>query len=667
MKKIVLTISIFCISLGLSAQDLSSKIPSDAAAVITIKGERLTNLVSVKDFTTSKLGQMLAKELSRESDGKVTTIEDAGFDLEKNFYYFLEVDEGVYSNCFLFPLKDAQGFINLLSTSEKEKIQSTNGLSYFQDEYDGVTTLWNENALILMFAKDQNESSSYEYYEDYGIYDQNYSPIEEVTEAANDAADAVAEDAAEEAANAVEAAIAETTVAVEIEEGAMEITEAEEVIEETVVEPTDSYNDYYNSEAYKQEQAEREERMQKREAERLLRRKALAETTLKKAMEVMAANYSQGTILNNPSYLKSIGNGSEEASAWVADFGKIYQDAMSATYLFGASNPYSYMDIEKLYGGMSITAKLDFEEDHAAIKTVYTMNDEIAGLYKQMYDGKLNAKFAQYVNEDRMLGYWSLNMSTEGMLNAYPEMMNNLVSNKESNTYGDAISLGAYLFSVLIDEEAAAEIIRGDMMLVLNDLSERTVTYIDYEYDEDYNTKEVEKTKTETVPDFMFMFSSEQKELFNRLVRIGLNEGELEDMNGMYRFTTMGKSSPFDLYVLFKDDMCFMGSSKRDMMAINTGTYVSKLSGEHKKNMKKNVSSMYVNGKKIIAQIPIESYPSDLRDKIGFLTQNTEDVQFRFEKIKGNTMKGEMIWNTASTGHNNSFDYFLNMIEALVE
>ncbi len=44
---------------------------------------------------------------------------------------------------------------------------------------------------------------------------------------------------------------------------------------------------------------------------------------------------------------------------------------------------------------------------------------------------------------------------------------------------------------------------------------------------------------------------------------------------------------------------------------------------------------MYVNGKKIIAQIPVDSYPSELRDKIGFLTQNTEDVQFSFAKIKG--------------------------------
>lgn len=654
MKKVILSISIYCFTLGLSAQDLSTKIPSDAAAVVTIKGERLTQLVSINDFSNSKLGQMLGKELSQKTDGKIATIADAGFDLEKNFYYFLDVKEGVFTNCFLIPLKNPEGFKSLLSEREKEKIVNENGLSYMQEEYDNMVTLWNDNTMVVMFAADQTDSN--DYYDDLQI---EPAVTEEIREEAVEAE-------SEEQSN-----YGITIEEVEIEEGTADakdaVEEAEEAVEEIVIEPAAPYNDYYNSEEYRKSQAEREAKRKAREAQREVKRKELALATLAKAKAVMAGNYAQGNIMKNESYLNSMGNGKEEASAWVADFGGIYKDAAYGSYLFGATNPYSFMDIDKLYGGMSIAAKLDFEEDHAAIKTVYTMNDEMVDLYKQMYDGKLNSKFTDFMNEDRMLGYWSINMSIEGMLNAYPDLMDSMFSGKESNTYGDAITLGTYLFRILIDEEAAAEIIRGDMLLVLNDLSERTVTYIDYEYDEAYNTIEVEKTKTETVPDFMFMFSSEQKGLFDRLVRIGVREGELEAINGMYKIASMGSSSPFDIYVLFKDGICFMGSSKRDMLAISTGTYVSKLSGEHKKNMKKNVSSMYVNGKKIIAQIPVDSYPSELRDRIGFLTQNTEDVQFRFEKIKGNTMKGEMIWNTATSGHENSFDYFLNMIEALID
>ena len=321
-----------------------------------------------------------------------------------------------------------------------------------------------------------------------------------------------------------------------------------------------------------------------------------------------------------------IGNGQEEASIWINDFGRIYKDAMPQSFYGGAMNPYSFMDIDKIYGGISIAAKLDFEEDHAAIKTVYTVNEELAKIYKPMYEGTFNKNFTKYINEDRLLGYWSLNMSTEGVLNAYPDMINMLFKTEGEKSYGDIVALGTDLFSILIDEEAAAEIVRGDMLLVLTDLAERQVTYTDYEYDEDYNYKEVEKTKTETVPDFMFMFSSEQKGLFDRLVRIGLREKELASMGGMYQIVKMPKSSPFDLYVMFKDNTVFLGSSKN-----------------------------------------VDSYPSDLRGKVAFLTDNTEDVFFNFEKIKGNQMKGEMIWNTPTEGHKNSFAYFINMIDALME
>ena len=651
MKKLLLTISLFYCAFAVKAQDLITKIPSDASAVVNIKGKEITNLVSLNDFSNSKLGQMLGKELNRESKGKVTSLENAGFDFNRNFYYFLDVKEGVFTNCFLIPLNNAQNFKNLLGEYEMERIINENGYSYIQDEYDGTVTLWTDDTLILLFSKD--ESTTEDYYDDYGysedLYEQPSSEemvIEEI-EAPKGTDYEIAVESVEE----------ESTVAPEALEEA-----AEEAIEESAAaKEMRAYND-----KIARQDAERAAKREKREAEQEIERKELAISTLARAKEILAGNYASGSILKNTDYLKSVGKSSAEATAWIGDFGQIYTQALPNYGLLGDMNPYSYFDVEKMYGGMTMTAKLDFDKDNVALRTEYTVDDKMADWYRQMYDGKFNSKFTKYINENRLLGYWSLNMSVEGMLNAYPGLIESLFQDTEENHYSDAVSIGANLFSLLIDEKGAAEILRGDALLVLTDLSERTVTYTDYEYDEDYNSKEVEKTKTETVPDFLFMLTSEQEQLYNKLIRIGVREGELEAMNGMYKITSMGNSAPFDVFLLFKDDMFLMGSSKRDMMAIAAGTFVSKLSGSHKSHMKKNVTSMYINGKKIIAQIPTELYPSDLRGQIGFLTQNTEDVYFTFEKMKGNSMKGEMVWNTATSGHQNSFDYFLNMIEALM-
>ncbi len=661
MKKLVVALSTLCIAYLGQSQDLVSKIPSNATAVVAIKGKRMLDLVSVSEFSNSRLGQMLGKELGRETDGQVNNLEQLGLDLNNNFYYFLEAKEGVFNNCFLIPLKNSNGVLSLLGERQKEDMVTEGSISYIQDDYDGSVILWNENAMLVLIS--ESTKNDYSYYDDYG-YDVPLATEEmaiTVEEGVSEGAEEVeiAAEAVEDAKESVESAAEEV-----IEETIIDI---EETVIESVEPATPDYDDYYNSEAYKKEQEEREKKRLAREAKRKKEREAQANRTLDKAKAIMAGNHTNGNILKNTAYVQSIGNGQDEAVAWVNDFGRIYQDMVMGAYYGGMVNPYDFMGIDKLYNGFSITARLNFEKDHASLKTKYQMNRELADIYKPMYSGKFNPNFTKYINEDRLLGYWSLNMSTEGLLTAYPQLMDMVFNNSKGENYADAVSLGTDLFSTLIDEEAAGEIIRGDMLLVLNDLSEREVTYTDYEYDEEYNYKEVEKTKTETVPDFMFMFSSEKKGIFDRLVRIGIRENELKAIGGIYQITDMPNASPFDLYVMFKDNTVFMGSSKKDMLAIGNGTFVSKLSGTHKKNMKKNVTSMFVNGKKIISEIPAESFPRELRDKVAFLTANTEDVYFNFEKIKGTSMEGEMIWNTPEEGHNNSFAYFINMIDSLMD
>lgn len=652
IKQIIPSIIALCFTMSLGAQELISKIPSNASAVVTIKGRNITQLMSVDDFSSSKLGQMMIKEISKETDEKITTIEGLGLDLEKDFHYFLEVNDNTFYNVFLIPLKNSQGFLSLLPEREKDKIVSEGAISYLQEEYDGMTMMWNDNTMIMVFAVDQ--SSEDYFYDDYSY---NVETVEEVVEAM-DAAEAV-EDS--EAVEEMEEVVEEAADAVE------EIVE--EAIEETVIESTENeVVDYYDSPAYKKQEADREKRRQEWQAKKDQSQKELAANTLKRAKQIFGKNNATNSILKNTSYMKSIGKNNAEATVWVNDFMKIYEETMlNSMSMLGAGNPYEFMNLGVIYDGISVAGKLDFEEDKATFKMAYTMNDEMAKLYKPMYNGKFNKNFLNYLNEDKLLGYWNLNTSTEGTLVAYPKLLDQMFKSDSKNTISNSVSLASNLVSILLDEEAAATIVRGDMLLALTDLREQTVTYTDYEYDEDYNYKEIEKTKTETIPDFIFMFTSEQEKLFRSLMRIGVNEGEISYENGIYEIVNMRSSSPFEIFAMYKDNTVFIGSSKQHLVEINSGTYVSKLSKTHKTNLTRNSTSMYVNGKKIVSEIPVDSYPNSLKGEIGFITQNTEDIQINFSRVKGNSMKGEMIWATPEVGHKNSFAYFINMIDALMD
>lgn len=663
MKKAILFTSFCLTAMFVSAQDLISKIPSNASAVVALKGKNFTELVTTTEFENSKLGNLFFKELTKKTDGKVTNLESLGVDVEQNFYYFLQNEEGSLTHTFLVPLKNKENIVALLPERTQERVEADGNISYFTDLYDAAVTMWNNETLIMVIYQEANTYDDYGYDDFYGYDD--YTITEEAAdavEATEDDMDGVIEDVVEDAAEAV--AVEEEIVVEEIEDD-------EEYIEETVIESTESeydengyYNeDYYNDDYYKKQ----EERRLEREAKQEERRKENLVTVLEKAKSILTGNYAQGSILSNKDYVSSIGSDKEEASFWINDFGSLYMEAMPAIFgSSGVNNPYAMFNFDKLYGGMSLTSKLNFEEDKASIKTIYKMNDEMAQYHKAMYNGKMNSNFFKYFNEDQIQGYFAVNASTEGTLKAYPQMIDAMFSGVEESHLQDIVPITTRFISLLLDEEAIARIIRGDMLFVMNGIEQKEVTYTTYEYDENYESTEVTKTKMETIPNFLFMVTSEEKEIFDRLMRIGAKEGVVTFENGFYQVNI--PDVPFSLNMLFKGNTLLIGNSAKDLMAISNGSFNAKVSSKHKKLIAKNSGSIYINGKYITKSIPSDMVPEAYKEKLNYISNNVEDIEFKVGKMKGNVLEGEFILNTPKgKGHKNSLAYFINMIDALME
>jgi len=750
MNRVLLILSlIYLTTVKTTAQDLISKIPKDASAVITLKGKNITDLLSVKEFENSRLGKVFLKEIKRDTDGKITNLEGFGLDLNRNFYYFLQTEEGVLRHNFLVPLKNKEAFLNLLSEKEEKKIVTDNNISYFVDQTNTIT-MWNDNSLLVVHTQQENKYNDYSYdestelieYATEGVVEEEavveYAeeavyPIMTFTETEYDFGNITEGDVVEHSFKFIntgdvpliitvakgscgctvpsfpkepiasgetaeilvkfnskgklnkqsktvtistnteggveklkikayvyekgEDVVEETVVEsieveeIEIEETVFESTEYEG-IEETVIEST-VYNNNYNS------KNNREEELKRIEAQK----KAIEKLVLN-AKATMAGNYA--SILKNTNYVKSIGKGTDEITAWINDFNTIYEDIMPLN-MFGL-NSNSMFDIRRIYGGTSLVSNLNFEEDNASIKTKYTMNSEMASYSKAMYNGKINKKFFNYFNEDKTLGYFSINMSTEGLLNSYPKLMNTMFEGIGKGEEKDLAAVGTRLFSVLIDEEAVAEIVRGDMLFVLTDLEEKEVTYTTYEYDENYESKEVTKTKTEAVPSFMFMFSSTEKELFHKIMNIGIREGDVTFENGIYEVKVPDLPFTTSINVLFKDDVILMGTSIEQLTAIKNDKYVGNVSSKHKKLISKNASTMYVNGNHILEEIPSEMFPSDIQKEMNTLSDYAEDAIFKIGKVKGNTLESELRLNIPEgKGHKNSLVYFINMIDSFLD
>lgn len=645
MKNTYLAILIMAFSIRINAQDLATKIPSNAIVVVNIKGENITDLISLPEFSNSKLGQTLGKEISRETRGKIESVEELGLNLNKNFYYFLDQKENVLYSTFMIPFSDSSSIPKLFHKNALEIVEKGN-LSYLQTSYDGSISMWNSNMLVIVIP------SETDYYDDYGLYDlPNTGVIEEL-----DAPETVIYEAEEVEEIMIEPADAEEAVAESVE------------IEETVIESTENYEDeeYYNT--YNEESEKRRIARQKERDARNAKRNTNALTY---AINLFNERPTATTILQNPKYIKALGKGNHEMLVWMDNFAELYTSLLPTGGL-GLARPYQFLNIEELYKDMSLTGKLNFEHKNAIMTIDYSMSEKMAKTYKPIYEGKFNKNFFNYINEDKLLGYLNVNLSTAGILEAYPELIRDMFNTKDSSDNKEVENIAAIassasqLFSLLIDEEGAAKIVRGDMLLLLTDLREKEITYTDYEYDEDYNYTKVEKTKTENVPDFLFLFTSEQEKMFTSLMNIGVSEDEVSYENGIYSVKQNG-SFPFNIYAMFKDNTVLIGSSLAHLTHIKNDTYPSKLSNQIKKDLSKSSTSFYVNGKNILSKVPSEAFPRQLRENIDFLTNNTENLRVNFSKIKGNTFSGKMILETPEEGHKNSFVYFINLIDQIMD
>jgi len=162
MKNTYLALLLMAFSIGINAQDLANKIPKNIRVVVNIKGKNVTDLMSLSEFSNSKLGTVLNKELSKETDGEVENLEELGVNINENFYYFLDIKDKVMYNVFMIPFKNTSKISSLFNPDYDEIIKEGN-LSYLQSFYDSTVIMWNNNTLVFVITSDLNEYDDYSY------------------------------------------------------------------------------------------------------------------------------------------------------------------------------------------------------------------------------------------------------------------------------------------------------------------------------------------------------------------------------------------------------------------------------------------------------------------------------------------------------------------------
>lgn len=618
--------------LAVQAQDLATKIPKEALVVASVKSNNFFDLLSIEKFNSSVVGEKTIKELFKNSNKAYNSIEDTGVDLMNSAYYFNMQTDSIQYNCVLIPIKDVEKFSNLFKSSTLQVSGTTRTIT----DDSNIILKWNDQFALFITGNlktyffDNKEIAAhygltYNKPYNYDYYENAYPTVDSI---------AVDESHYEDYEETGVAHHAEKPPVYEDYENEENFT-----IPEISEDKTDLYKDY-----------ETKSRLE-------------SKWTKLKANELFFSN-NKTSILTNSSYLKSIDN-KAIASLWVSNFGDFYNYFIPSTsYYFSKSINFTYW-----YHSMQI--KLFMKKDQARMTYDMDLNKDIAESYKKIYNKKINKKFFKYINEDKTIAYMGYSMDTKAYLEEFPKMIHNIYLNTlfGFENYKDEAELASDLFSLILDEKAVSKVIKGDGLFILTDISQKDVPYIDYQYNDDYEYIEIEKTKKETLPDFLFMVSSDDTKLTQKLMHYGVKKNVLTTQdNIIYEVAPIkrNKNNIISMYMTIKDNIFFFGTSFTDMQNIKNNRFKSTLSSKHKKLLSQNYFSGYFSPKKLNGKLNDIDEIKDLFQsmKLNTVLSKSGDIYTKGTPIKGNTLSGEVIIETPDN-NKNSLEYLFSLIDSL--
>lgn len=336
------------------------------------------------------------------------------------------------------------------------------------------------------------------------------------------------------------------------------------------------------------------------------------------------------------------------------DYGRIVNEG-----IYGKMTKYyGYGQFFKNMYNSNYSYNLYFDKDKVRLVNNYQhRNNEIQKNISAIYKGKKNKKLLQLINE-KSVGYYAMNVNGAKCF----DMMYSLLQNSGENEYKKEMELIMETMKIVLDEEAIAKIAPGNGIFVLNELKSKKVDYTDYEYDADFNEKEVKKTKEIAVPNFTFAFATENEGYWNRIFDLLTTNKKLSERfskkGDLYTFKEEKNGGYVDqLFFTVKDGVVYLMSSADNILPVNQ----SEVSRKWAKDSAKYPLSGRLDIQKLLTGLDKEFKSPKERKTLEAIKKNVGELYYKTE-IKGESIQTEMNYNIKDSSEN-SLMYFFDIFD----
>lgn len=665
----------------------SSKLPKDALFYMEINGKQLN-----KKINWEKVNPFF-KELSKENDKKTASWNDfskTGIKYDATQYHYASANDSIYAYTTYFTLDNNVKFKEFINSVKKKGQEVTKKDNYeFVDIDNNIFVAWNDKKAVL---KMMNYSKPY----DYDVYADSAVAYVDSTAVAVDSV-AVAADYEEEPEKPFD-------YKEEIQNLKDEISYIKQNIKDNNAEILKLQKDIKYLEKHKKYPEEKTDVAIRDTTYRegsydeeippppppVGPRKSGEEDDMTEEMDDY--DYEAEAVADSL-YMKEMDSINIETFKMVkkfaeADFDKYFssnfelevakdvlnfRDSNSDVFIytdyakiFGLKSYRSFyreFDIENLIGKMynsNSSYNLYFDDDKVRLINNYQHKDSnINNSFAAVYKGKKNKKLTALIN-DKSIGYYALNLNGY----KYFDLIYTLFENTGDGKYQKEIQLMMETVKIVLDEEAISKIAPGNGIFVLNELKSKKVDYTDYEYDEDYNEKEVKKTKDVMVPDFTFAFATENEKYWGRIFDMLASNKDTKEKfikeGDFYRFKEGTNQGPVDqLYFTVKDGIVYLTTSKENINP-KSQTEISK---KWMKDSEKYAVSGRFDLQKLLIGLDQEFKDSSEIKMLNLMKKNAGEFNYKSE-VKGNSIQTEIDYKI-KTSAENSLMYFFNLVDEI--
>ncbi len=633
MKKLFSALVLLnCVADYCVAQDVLSKIPSGATMVIKYSASNLTQKLPPKKFETYTL--LKKKFFNALLPDKNFTLESTGINLQQDACQYLLSTDSTTSFVTLVSISNTEKFSRFIQQKNKAHIaiQSENGYQMYRlssNHYVG----WNGNmaALVLTYY------TSKRYFAPAETSDSTVSIYDGVGKMTPYADSSVVLEKAPSTLDSANVAIDDSTMITDSIASAANGTGPEETSQQKANKEASDF--FYGREAIIKDS------IQKITADNILQSAFVAPSV---------------SIKDNVSFSKLVDKNAD-MSIWMDStsmLGKL-------SSLYGAI-PYKYN--YNMFPGYSQAVNVFFEKDKVKMEQqIFTGSKEDAQLFKNVYNSKQNPSFIKYLQPSD-IGFVSISVNSEALMNMYYGIAKKLLKGMPYiGKEADLVDAYIDIMEIIIDEKAIANVLPGNGLFVLHGVKPRKVKYISYDYDKDYNGKEVTKTKTEMSPDFSIIFETKNENIFNKLIKLPIKLNKESGFNytktGDFYTLVLGEKNIIEkLYFKVADGRCIITTSLQVVNGIVPKTNLDAATTQAFLN-----SNYYgnINFKSLIANLSSEVTDKKNKKMISYLQANISNLTFE-SSIQDDVIKSTTLLNIEGK-HNNSLEYFFNVLENLLK